>query len=65
LRCKPDAADLIAVVLAHRVQAERYELHRVAVIYTVLATIDQPMSTFAKIACPVQADHCQLADAVE
>jgi hypothetical protein len=50
-RCKPDAADLIALALSHRLQAERTtcpeerrELDRVADIYTVLATIDLPMS---------------------
>ncbi len=50
------AADLIALALAHRLQAsraasatEQLELERVADIYTALATIDLPLSTFARI----------------
>ena len=69
-RRKASAADLIALALEHRIQAERSacpaeqrELHRVADIYTVLATLDLPMSTFAKFECPAQADNCQVADA--
>ena len=72
LRRNLDAADLVALALEHRIQAERStspleqrELHRVADIYTVLATMDLPMSTFAKIECTAAADNCQLAEAAK
>jgi hypothetical protein len=71
-RRKASAADLIALALEHRIQAERSacpaeqrELHRVADIYTVLATLDLPRSTFAKIECLAQDDSCLLADVIE
>jgi hypothetical protein len=70
-RHKATAADLIALALEHRIQAERStcpaeqrELHRVADIYTALATLDLPMSTFAKDECLAQADSCQSAEAI-
>jgi hypothetical protein len=66
------AADLIALALEHRIQAERStcpaekrELHRVADIYTVLASLDLPGSTFAKVECLAEADICQLAGVLE
>jgi hypothetical protein len=53
----PGAVELIALALDHRIQAERsncpaeqLELHRIADIYEVLATIDLPLSTFAEVA---------------
>jgi hypothetical protein len=49
--------ELIALALDHRVQAERSaspteqrELHRVADIYTVLATIDIPIALLEQLA---------------
>jgi hypothetical protein len=49
------AADLLALSLEHRIEAERaatpaeqLELHRVADIYLVLATIDIPAADFAR-----------------
>ena len=52
LQSRPSAIDLIVLALDHRIQAERtkcaaekLELHRVADIYEVLATIDVPIST--------------------
>jgi hypothetical protein len=51
--------DLMALALEHRAQAnestclaEQLELHRVADIYEILATIDLPMSLFAEIYNP-------------
>jgi hypothetical protein len=52
----PSAADLIGLALDHRIRAERStcpaeqrELHRVADIYEVLATIDCPMPAFMEV----------------
>ena len=49
-------ADLIALALDHRIEAERATspeeqqvLHRVADIYTVLATIDMPTEVFEQL----------------
>ena len=71
-RCKPTAADLIALALEHRVQAERsicpadqHDLDRVADIYTVLATIDQPVSAFAKVESPAEPDDRQLTNGAQ
>jgi hypothetical protein len=51
------ASDFIALALDHRLQAERstcpkeqMELHRVADIYTVLATIDVPTAILVRLA---------------
>ena len=59
LQSRPSAIDLIALALDHRIQAERctcpaeqLELHRVADIYEVLATIDVPMSTVEEFERP-------------
>jgi hypothetical protein len=53
----PNAAELMALALDHRVQAERStcrkerrELHRVADIYTVLATFDVPIEILGHLA---------------
>jgi hypothetical protein len=50
------AADLLELALDHRIQAERspclaeqLELHRVADIYTVLATIDIPTAVLERL----------------
>ncbi len=50
------ATDLLALALDHRIWAERstcpaeqLELHRIADIYEVLATIDLPLETFAAV----------------
>jgi hypothetical protein len=60
----PNAADLIALALDHRIQAERstclaerMELHRVADIYEVLANLHLPMSTFAEVEGMSQPEH--------
>ena len=52
------AADFLALAIDHRIEAERstdpaeqLELHRIADIYWVLATIDVPLSTFARLVC--------------
>jgi hypothetical protein len=51
LQSRPSAIDLMLLALEHRIQAERsacpaetFELHRVADVYEVLATIDVPMA---------------------
>lgn len=56
LQYTPSAVDLIALALGHRIRAQRstcpaeeLELHRIADIYEVLATIDFPMSIFAEV----------------
>lgn len=68
----PNAIDLIALALDHRVRAEcstcpaeQLELHRVADIYEALATIDFPISMVAEVSGPSEATGRQLADQVE
>jgi hypothetical protein len=70
VRGRTNTADLIALALEHRVAAERSTcledqcaLHRVADIYTVLATMDLPLSSFAEIVCPPSTDDCASVDA--
>jgi hypothetical protein len=62
IQSRPTAIDLIVLALDHRIQAERstcpadrLELHRVADIYEVLATIDIPMPTVEEFAGPQMA----------
>jgi hypothetical protein len=68
----PSTADLIALALSHRLQAERstcpeeqVELHRVADIYQVLATIDFLMPTVAAGEGAVHATGTQFVDVFE
>ncbi len=68
----PNTADLIALALDHRFQAERstcpteqLELHRVADIYEVLATFDVPMAVLTEIAGRSEANPRQLSEDVE
>lgn len=68
---KPNAADLIALALDHRMRAERStgpaeqcELHRVADIYEALATLDLPLSTLERVYGPSCVNSCQLAEVV-
>jgi hypothetical protein len=51
-----NSSDLAALALDHRIQAEgsscpeaRLELHRVADIYTVLATLDIPITVLERL----------------
>jgi hypothetical protein len=69
---KASVADLIALALQHRMQAERSacpaeqcELDRIADIYLVLATIDLPMSTLENIVVATNSGARQLSDAAE
>ncbi len=62
----------MAQAMDHRISAERstclteqHELHRVADIYEVLATIDVPLSRFAVVEGPSETDSVQFADPVE
>lgn len=68
----PNAAELIALALDHRIRAERstcpaeqLELDRVADIYEVLATIDLPIATFTEVEGRSWANTRQMADVVE
>jgi hypothetical protein len=68
----PSTADLIALALSHRLQAERstcpeeqVELHRVADIYQVLATIDFPTPTVAQVEGTANATGAQFVDVFE
>jgi len=61
-----NAAELMALALDHLAQAERStcpeerrELHRVADIYTVLATIDDPIDRLEPLRCRTSTDPRQ------